>query len=906
MRRVKEVGPRRHEMGEAKTTSHWGLRRRLQSSQSAFVLVSVLIGLLIVPATAVALRIEAFSATARNADGTIDELAGTHPYSLEVHASVVPGQTGEPEDPLQEIQVTLPPGLVGTVLNVPRCSAASLASCGGSEQAGVLRGILAGLGEVVAPIYNLAPEFGDAGGFGVVVNEKSLVQRFRLVGTGADSAVRLRGSVPPTLGLTDIDEEIWGVPADPAHDPERICRSTEGDSIEGCASGAEQLPLLTLPTTCSSALLSTLAATSVGPPPVTAVASAVSRDAGGNPRPLSGCERVPFDPRLTVQSEGVALAPSPLTIGAEVPQYKGTETTVAASLAELRVELPEGLALNPSAGASLSSCSPAAIGLESAAGAEPPAFDEGSAECPLTSRLGTVKVRAPLFDHELDGSIYLATPTANPFAAKYAIYLVIEDKASGTILKVPGRLDADPRDGQLTATIPELPLFPFDDLELEFAGGPQAPLASPSSCGRYATEATFTPSTVPFGFPAARSAGFTLSSGAGGKPCPPPEAERNAAPSFQVGTERAVAGTDSSLVMRLSREDTDQHLSFFDLTLPPGLLANLGSVPLGAPIGSVQAKVGIGPEPLPVDGTVYLEGPYHGAPYSLEAVVPAKVGPFDLGTIVERAAINVDPGTAQIKVAADPLPQILAGVPLQLRGLSLDLDRPGFIRNPTSCEPMSIKGSATTSLGEVAPLSERFQVGECATLPFKPKLSLRFAGALGRNGHPALRAVLRNDPESAAPASAAFSLPAGELLDLRHLRGLCPRGVAAERCPKSSRLGSLRIDTPALGEPLEGPVYLRVPSHRLPDLSVELRSGQIGFVLQGRTTDARGRFGVSFGSIPDIPLSEAVLSFSGGRAGIVVNSRSLCSAPGRATASLSAHSGKRVRLDVRARPARHC
>jgi hypothetical protein len=868
--------------------------------------VPVLLILLVAPARATAFGIESFTITARNADGTIDELAGTHPFSLEVHAGVNTGRAAGPEEPLRRVEVSLPPGLVGSALDVPRCSAVSPASCSGSDQVGVLRGIVAGLGQVTAPIYNLAPELGHAAAFGVTINGESFIQRLSLAGVGAGSSIRLSGSVSPGLGLTDIDEQIWGVPADPGHDPERICRSSSGELIEGCPSGAEPMPLLTLPGSCSGPMVTTLTATSFGPSPVTAVATALSRDAGENPRSLVGCEGVPFDSRLTVQSEAAALAPSALGIGIEVPQYEGSGVTAAAFVTELEIKLPEGLALNPTAGSWLSSCSPAAIGLESTAGAEPPAFDEKRAECPASSRFGSVKLRTPLVDHELDGAIYLATPTANPFDARYAIYLVVEDEATGTILKIPGRLDADPNDGRLTATIPELPQFPFEELELEFSGGSRAPLVSPPECGRYTTEATFTPSTAPFGSVITRSGGFTLDRGSGGKPCPPPEAERNTKPSFQAGTTMPVAGAAAPLVVKFSREDTDQHLGSFELTLPPGLLANLGGVSVGTEVGSARVEAGVGPEPLRLDGTVYLGGPYKGDPYSLTIVVPAQAGPFDLGTIVERVAVNIDPATAQISVHSDPLPQILDGMPLQLRGLRIDLDRPGFIRNPTSCEPMAISGSATSSLGQTAPLSMPFQVGECARLRFRPKLSLRLTGALGRNGHPGVRAVMSGAEGEATPVSAGFTLPADELLDLGHIRDLCPRGAKDDQCPPSSRLGSVRLESPFLAEPLTGMLYLRVPSHRLPALSAELHSGSLGFVLHGRTTDSHGRVGVSLESLPDIPFSQAVFSLAGGRSGIVVNSRSLCSSPARAAASFVAHSGKRRKLRLRPPLGGHC
>jgi hypothetical protein len=892
--------------GEGTTKPLRRLPRSLISTREPLVLVAVLLGFSAAPATAAALNVEAFTTTARNADGTIDELAGTHPFVFDVHVSTDAGRAGGSEGHLHEVQVSLPPGLIGSSLNVPRCPAMLLllGTCSGASQIGMLRGIVP-LGEVSTPLYNVTPEIGHAAAFGITINNgishESFVQQLRLVGTGTSSSIHLSGSVPPSFGLSDIDEEIWGIPADSDHDPERICQLEGGESTEGCSSGAEIRPFLTLPASCSGPLSTSLAVTSFGASAVTTIATALSLDAAGTPRPLAGCAELPFDPRLTVQSGSAALAPSALAVGIEMPLYEGAGLTGAASLAGLRLELPDGLALNPSAGSWLSGCSPTAIGLESAPGIEPPIFDENGAECPSSSRLGTVKLTTPLIDHRLDGSIYLATPTANPFGARFVIYLVIDDEASGTILKIPGRLEADPSDGRLTATIPELPPFPVEDLKFEFSGGPRAPLVSPSSCGEFGTAATFTPSTAPFGSLVRRTAGFTLGTAAGGSPCPPAEAERGSRPAFQAGTVVPVGGAGTPFVFRLSREDSGQHLGSFGLTLPPGLVANLGSVSTGSALGDAQVEAGVGPEPLHLDGTVFLDGPYEGAPYSLAIVVPAQVGPFDLGTIVERASLAIDPDTAQVTVRSDPLPTILAGVPLELRTLRIDLDRPGFVRNPTSCKPMAISGSTTTSLGQVAPLSEPFQVGGCAGLPFRPELSFRFGGAIGANGHPHLRAEMSQVAGEAGASNVTFNLPGGELLDLRRLRALCARDLSVDRCPGKSRLGNLRIETPLSGVPFEGPVYLRVPSHRLPELSADLHSGPLAFVLQGHSTQEKGRFGFSFVSIPDIPISRVVLSLPGGRNGLIVNSRSLCRPQRYGQAALSAQSGtqRRERVPVR-------
>ncbi len=872
--------PDRPEMGYVvKTKTPRSARPDRGTHRIAFALL--LLAVLVAPSPAAAdFGISTFTVTARTVAGTIDQRAASHPFALDIHLAVNTDQNGEPEDTLREIRTDLPPGLLGNPLATPRCSLLEFASsppgCAAATQIGILRGIVTDIGQITTPVYNLEPLPGSAATFGISVNGEPHMQRLTLADAGAGSSIRLRMVLPSEPAIVDVEEEIWGVPADPAHDPERVCRDAE-EAEEGCSSEAAERPLLTLPASCAEPLRTILTAVSADEPKRVAVATAFSRDAGGNPSPLAGCDAVPFDPRLTLQIGGSASAPTSLAIGLEVPQYEGAELA-AASLAALQVDFPQGLALNPSAGAWLSGCPPSAIG---AAGS-----------CPASSRLGSVKMWTPMVDHPLNGSIYLATPSENPFGSRYVIYLVIEDEATGTVLKIPGRLEADPEDGRLGATIADLPQIPFERLELEFAGGSRAPLAAPPICGEYPAEAVLTPSTAPFALPVTRTAAFALSTGPGFGPCPPPEAERNAAPSFQAGTVSAAAGTDSPLAIQLSRNDTDQHFGSFELTLPPGLVANLGSLPFGTAVGSVEVEAGLGAEPLVLNGTAYLEGPYRGAPYSLAVVVPVRAGPFDLGTIAERMAVRVDPATAQLSVRSDSLPRILAGVPLELRRLRIDLDRPGFIRNPTSCKPAAIAGSAITAVGQSAPLSAGFRVANCAGLPFQPRLSVHLLGSTARGAHPTVRATLRPGRSIAALERLVVTLPGSELLDAKRIGAICALPAAEiENCPTGSAVAHLEARTPLLSGPLAGPVFLRPSTGRLPGLTAVL-DGAVQLRLSGHIGSANGRIRFGFTGLPDAPFDELTLRVAGGRKGILVNSGGVCSGARRLTATLSSHGGR--------------
>jgi hypothetical protein len=578
------------------------------------------------------------------------------------------------------------------------------------------------------------------------------------------------------------------------------------------------------------------------------------------------------------------------------------------------------MVINPAAAGGATVCSPAQVGLVSAVGEKTARFDGAPTTCPDASKLGTVEASTPLLQdepeegtlrpHPLTGSIYLAQPHQNPFGSLFALYAVIEDPERGIVVKLAGEVVADPSTGQLTATFDELPQLPFEEFKLDFFEGARAPLRTPALCGSYRSRGSMSPwsGTAPVG----PESVFSISASPSGGTCATAPSQLPNSPRFGAGTAFPAAGRYSPFVLNISRNDGSQEFGALNVTLPAGLSGRLTgssrcsdadltggtSCPAASRIGHVVVDLGAGSSPYRAEGTVYLAGPYHGAPLSLAVVTPAVAGPFDLGTVVVRAAVSVDRATGQLSVKSDQLPRMLDGVPLDIRSLHLELDKPEVIRNPTSCEPGAVSAEEVSTLGQVAPLNSRFQVGDCAGLAFKPKLSLKLSGAIGRNGHPALRAALRTNPAGAALKDATFTLPSDELLDLRHLRRLCQRSEPVGQCPPQSRLGSLRLQTPLLEAPLEGPVYLRVPSRRLPDLAAEVHSGGLSFLLSGRTTNSGGKLGVSLESLPDIPISSAVLSLGGGRRGILVNSHSLCGKRGSAAASFTAHNGKRRRQQV--------
>ncbi len=610
----------------------------------------------------------------------------------------------------------------------------------------------------------------------------------------------------------------------------------------------------------------------------------------------------------------------------EVPGVSFDESNVplaSAAFKDTRVTLPAGVTLNPSAGNGLGSCDEQQIGYQPSEGKIH--FSEDPQSCPDAAKVGTLEVSSPLLDHKLSGGVYVAKPYQNPFGSLLAIYLVVEDEQTGIVAKLAGEVTPDSQTGQLTATFTENPQLPIEDVDLHFFEGPRAALKTPLTCGQYTTTSTLVPWSTPEGADATPSDSFETSVAAGGSGiCPSSEAGAPNKPAFSAGTIAPQAGAYSPFLLKLSREDGSQRLTGIDTTLPKGLTGKLAGIPycsdaqiaaakareapnqganeqqspscpLSSEVGSVTVGAGAGITPLYVTGHAYLAGPYKGAPLSLVIITPAVAGPFDLGAVVVRTALYVNPETAQIHAVSDPLPSIIQGIPLDLRSVSLRLDRPSFTLNPTSCDPAQITGSAAMLTGQSSALVSPFQVGGCNALGFKPKLALSLKGGTKRNRYPALKAVVTypNGGAYANIARAQVTLPHSEFLEQGHIGTICTRvQFAANACPARSIYGKARAFTPLLDKPLEGPVYLRSSSRELPDLVAALR-GQVDVDLVGKV-DTGQNDGIrnTFEAAPDAPVSKFVLEMQGGKKGLLVNSENICRKAQKASASFTAHNGK--------------
>jgi len=308
------------------------------------------------------------------------------------------------------------------------------------------------------------------------------------------------------------------------------------------------------------------------------------------------------------------------------------------------------------------------------------------------------------------------------------------------------------------------------------------------------------------------------------------------------------------------------------------------SCPNSSLIGHADIVAGSGPSPLHVSGKVFLSGRYKGAPLSLAVVTPATAGPFDLGTVVVRVALSLEPRTAQVHAVSDPIPHVYGGALLDVRSVSVKLDRDNFTLNPTNCSKLSFGGAL---LGGGAnpvdpgaftrsPVSAPFEASGCDKLGFRPKLSLRLSGAMRRAKNPRLRAVLTPRPGDANIARAQTILPRSLILDQGNLAKVCTRvQFAANECPKDSIYGNAVATSPLLDDPLQGPVYLRSSNNVLPDLVADLR-GQVEVELDSRTDSSHGRIRNTFDVVPDVPVTKFVLTLRGGKRGLLVNSQNQC------------------------------
>jgi hypothetical protein len=638
----------------------------------------------------------------------------------------------------------------------------------------------------------------------------------------------------------------------------------------------------------------------------------------------TGCDKVPFEPTIKTTVDSATDSPEPATINLKITPFDPEEPEIASAyLKTAVVTLPEGAGINPSLANGLETCSNEQFAYHT----------NDPIKCPAASEIGTVDVETPsLPPGSLHGKVYVAEPESqDPSSGKqFRIFLTVESERYGVNVRLKGQIFPNLRTGQVTAVVDENPQATFSEFIVHLNGGSRGALTSPNTCGPNKTTTDLTPWTDAGN--AHPSDSYDLTSAPGGGPCPKTLAERPFAPAYSAGTTSSKAGAFSPFVFHLNRPDGAQEIRQVNVNLPPGMIASLKGVPycpqasidaaaassgkaeLAGPscpasslVGTSTIATGSGPAPFRTTGKAYLAGPYKGAPISMVFVTPAVAGPYDLGTVVVRVAIDINPETAEVHAVSDPIPYVFGGVKLDVRSIDVSINRSKFTLNPTTCRSAFLVGSDIFGGGAdpANPASwfeskqgTPFRATSCKALQFKPKFYARIFGGkkqTQRAQHPRFRAILDARKGDANVRRAAFILPRATILDQGHIKTICTKvQLAANKCPKNAIYGHAKATSPLLDQPLKGPVYLTSSSHELPDLLANLH-GQVPIRLRGVISSAHGRLKTVFNNTPDVAVSKFELNMKGGSKGLLVNSRNLCSRQTTGFLNLSAQNSRRMK-----------
>jgi uncharacterized repeat protein (TIGR01451 family) len=891
--------------------------------------------------------VEKYEFLPENEGGSLDTQAGSHPFQFTTFFSL--NQTTEAAKPpalTKDLHFNLPPGFVGNPTPFPQCNEVQFASiktfgenlCPADTAIGVAVVTVdepssLGLLTLPVPVFNLVPQVGEPARFGFFALDDPVVLDTS-VRTGSDYGVTASvNNISQSAAVLASQVTFWGTPGDPSHNAVRGTGCIDGELLGGsCTPEGLSIsePFLTLPTSCSGPLQTTVEAESWPSPanpngitlPPVAPTSTVS---------LDSCNRLSLNPAIDVAPDvQSASTPTGLTVKVQVPQGQSLAPKGLAQSAvrSTTVALPEGLTVNPAGADGLEGCSEPEIGFKEIDAMTETALFTPTLPvpfCPDASKIGTVRIKTPLLPSELVGAVYLASPAPlgeageNPFDSLISVYIVAEDPVAGVLVKLPGEVKLTSV-GELVSTFKNTPQLPFEELEVHFFGGARAPLSTPPLCkghveeeGRpaeegYRTNAVIAPwSGNP---PEEHSSEFDITTGPGGGPCPngrpfsPSLSQLPFAPSLTAQATNIQAGGFSPFTMTMTREDGNQNLKAIKLHMPPGLLGTLSKVKLceepqadegtcgpESEIGQTIVSVGLGGDPFTVTGgKVFVTGPYEGAPYGLSIVNPAKAGPFDLGKVVVRAKIEVDPQTAELTVTTDSsgsyaIPQMLKGIPLQIKHVNVTVDRQGFTFNPTNCNPLAITGTLTSAQEATSALKVPFQVTDCAALAFKPKFTISTSAHHTRADGASLDVKLTypNTPQGTETniARAKVQLPKRLPSRLTTLQKACTEAVFdanPAKCPADSMVGSATLKTPVIPVTLNGPAYF--VSHgnaKFPELIVVLQGDNVTIELHGETfISKKGITTSTFGATPDAPFSSFELKLPEGPYSALAANGNLC------------------------------
>ncbi len=842
-----------------------------------------------------------------DAAGAVDTQAAAHPSSdttgfviNSLEQSLSPGNF-EPVQELKDVVAQLPPGLIGDPLAAPSCPEYLVgvpsdgkecppASIVGSATVQTqfpywkTSGPVASA-DTVKPVFNVTPERGHPAQFAFIFEGQEAVLYASLAHTGAGYVVQVTSKeILPAAKLTGVKLTFFGDPVqtDNGDGPHSAFFTNPADCAGGPSTTSIYMDSRQNPGTLTPAGAPNLAEG----PGIWKQAEAVA------PAP-TGCNELQFDPEFEAKPTSEHTnSPSGLNVDLKIPQNPDPEGLATPELKNASVTLPAGLEISPSSANGLAACSEAQFAKETTA----------PASCPAAAQVGTVTVHTPILAKPVAGQVFVGTPECGPCSNADAqsgrmvrLLIQLHSEEYGVTVKIPGNVSVNPRSGQLTATFTETPQLPFDKLEFDFKNGERAPLSTPAACGSYTGNVDLTPWSAPYTKDALLSPGFSIGEGCGAQ---------GFTPAFTAGTASNAAGTYSPLRLSFARSDSQQDFDALEATLPPGLLAkiagvprcgegeaNAGACPESSRIGTVTVSAGPGSDPYTVTGQVYLTGPYNGrtacaigtaecAPFGEVVEVPAVAGPFNLGTVVVRGSIRINPTTAQASVVSNPFPSILDGIPLQVRTVEVTLERPGgapFTFNPTSCGALAVTGKLVSTQGAEANVSAPFAAASCASLGFKPAFSATTAGHASKAGGASLdvKVTYPSGPFGtyANINSVKVDLPKQLPSRLTTLQKACLAKVFEAdpaACPKESDVGTATATTPLLNVPVSGPAYL--VSHggeAFPDLEIVLQGEGVTLILVGNTQIKKGITSSTFKSIPDAPVSGFQLKLPTGKYSIL-------------------------------------
>jgi hypothetical protein len=860
-------------------------------------------------------------------NGSQETQAGGHPYELTTTIDLdtelredVGGGTGKLQgfpasvEKPKDVVVDLPLGFAGSTLAAPECTEAQLDSesyCPPDTVVGHITTEPAsgtsGADKINGPIWNLVPEHGHPAEFGYIDSLKGthIAGYVSVVPTPAGYVLQFVANDIPELTLSQIVVTFYGDPAEEQAETRQQQTEIEvGHPVAREIPGV-QVPFFTNPTACSNGpQVAKIWIDSWHNParfdpgtliPTDLEESAWKKAESVSP-PVTGCDALQFTPELGVQpTTHEADKPSGLEFETKLAQSEIFGTNATPALKDLTVDFPAGMTVDPSSADGLGVCTNAQIGYEGSTLFD---FSQAPPECPESSKIGSLELETPLLPGKLNGEVFLASQNENPFHSTFAIYVVVDDPVTGVVFKVAGELKANPQTGQLTSVFDENPQLPFSVLKVHFFGGPRAELATPPNCGLYTTNSVMEPWSAP-------------DSGPSGTPFSNYLIDENCAtgfnPAFAGGSTNLQAGQYSPFVGSFERQDNDQELGGLTMNLPPGMLADVASVPLcpeeqanagtcpeSAQVGTVEAGAGPGPNPLFVPGKIYLTGPYNGGPYGLSVVVPADPGPFNFGLVVVRQSLRINPFTAAVTAVSNPFPTILdptapngqtTGIPIKLRRVDFDINRPGFTFNPSNCSKLAVSGAITSTQGAASNQVVPFQVTNCATLKFAPKFVVSTTAKNSKAYGTSLTTKLSypSAPQGtyADIARVKVELPKqlpSRLTTLQKACTLVQFDTNPANCPSESKIGYATVHTPILAGALSGPaIFVSHGGEAFPTLTMVLQGDGVTIEIVGTTYISKaGVTSTTFKTVPDSPFSTFELTLPEGKFSALTALGNLC------------------------------